>query len=134
MGFLIHNRLIDSPGDALIGLAKESESQTSNDSALREKKLDEPNKSDLAAEEVAILKKELEKLKVQDSLISNLREKLAESNDELAKLKVQVEGMEDVNEVTIILEFKGIETLLAAGPGEKKESKCFACGGELMIV
>lgn len=83
---------------------------------------------------MAILKKEIEKLNVQDSLISNLRKELAESNDELAKLKVQVEGMEDVNEVTIILEFKGIEALLAAGPDEKKVSKCFACGGELMIV
>ena len=81
--------------------AKTSESQTTNSTA-NEEKLGELVKSRPTVDEVAILKEELEQLKVR---------------------------MEE-RKVTITFELKRVEALLAKQ--KPRYSKDFACGGELM--
>lgn len=81
-----------------------NESQAS-DNAANEKVLGEPNKSDLTAEEVATLKKKIEKLVVRFEAMDEIR-----------------------NGLEFSFEFNGIDALLAGGP--ERHSKAFICGGE----
>ena len=103
--------------------------------ANEKEKLDEPDnsKSSPTVDEVAILKEELEQLKGSvisklEENVRGLKEELATSKEELATLKGQVDFCK--SEATVTFELKDIEALLAAGSGQERNSKVFACGGE----
>ena len=93
-------------------------------------------------EELAASKEELAKLEgeLKGSVASNkeielgLKKELAASKGELAKLNVRV-GEVDASrsEITVTLELKGLEALVADSC-IGRSSKNFTCGGELEIV